>query len=207
MWLDLWVESLRVWTTRRRAHRDLRGLASATRGPFMLRVESGTPVESPMTGAYVLAYRVELGFIKQVKELVEVKLIGEDRYRIYNEFHPSDELAESPAIVLASRDDLRVHLAAGSYRLEDDAHDGAMTELDSNHVFRDRLGRAPSHSTPGYRFYSLSEGQILLIEAELVQVERGSAYRGGVSHDCDFELRPLGDQPIRIIDQIGLTSL
>ncbi|MFO0549670.1 MAG: hypothetical protein U0271_14860 [Polyangiaceae bacterium] len=159
-----------------------------------------------MTGADVLAYRLELGFI-EVKEQVHITLTCESRYRIYNEFHPRDELWESPLVVLASRDGSRVELPADSYRLDDDSDDSAMTELALDHTFAKRLGAAPARCTPGYRSYSLTEGQILLVEAELVPVARGAVYRGGSSNDCDFELRPSADQPIQIVDQIGRTSL
>lgn len=175
----------------------------------MLRIAGGTPIKSPLTGSSVLGYRMVLGFLETWRDVAGMSSFGRPRYVDKTEFHDKEELIVGSDVLLESRDGKRVLLPANSYRLEDDLDTVEVHALPHDSEYRERLGKPPGKRwEPCFRFFSLSESQIVLVDGDLVPTERNAAvYRGASGHDCDFTVRAHNGELIRVVDQVLETAL
>jgi hypothetical protein len=205
--------SLLRWLRSRRSKSDLEGITSLDGARLLLAVDGGERFENPLTGGFVYALRIEVGFVDErviafgtgynanPKELTDSELISGVR----RTFHKIADETTLPNVVLRSRDGVRVLLGAGSYSPFDDV--ASPEFLDPAHPWAQNLPRPwPAACVPGYRSFSLHQGQMVLLQANLRPIaadRRGYRGSGEITHGCTLRLESMNGQPIAVRDMLG----
>jgi hypothetical protein len=193
--------SLLRWL-RSRATRDrLQGVTELPVARLVLELADGDVRGNPVTGSTVLAYRIELGFVREAllgpKGWNDVPVLG-------LEFRKATEDAALPSLGLRSRDGVRVFVRANTYTLVDDVTTSG-APLDPRHPYAAKLPWSGlAGHLPGYRSFSVAPGQVIAVRGALRTIETGpGAYRGDPTLGCSLELYDPAGGALVLHDLVG----